>query len=150
MNLRIGLAPLFFQNFEYAADGFADIVLQLIDRLTLGVAAWEGRDLCPKAAVRIFMDDNGIVLHVSIFSWMGCICTSPIPGRARCPFRGNPHDRIAMSRTWGLDISEAVLRFVPEGIFRGLGLLGRGYAETAGSACIIECARWALSFEYES
>jgi len=57
---------LFLQNFQYPDDGFADVVLQLIYRFALRVAAREGWDLSPKAAFRIFMDDNGVILQASI------------------------------------------------------------------------------------
>src|ERR1035441_9092716 len=59
---------LLFQDLEHAADGLANIVLKLIDRFALRVAAWERRNLSPKTAVRIFMDDDGEILHISILS----------------------------------------------------------------------------------
>ena len=67
LNGRIRLTSLFFQNLKYADDGFADVVLELIYRFALGIATGEGGNLSPKAAFRIFMDDNGVVLHASIF-----------------------------------------------------------------------------------
>ena len=57
-----------FQDLEHAADGLANIVLKLIDRFALGIAAREGWDLPPKNRHRVFMDDNGVILHVSILS----------------------------------------------------------------------------------
>ena len=65
---RGGFPPFLLEDFEYSADSLTDIVLQLINRFTLGIAAREGRDLSPEAAVRIFMDDYGVMLHVSILS----------------------------------------------------------------------------------
>lgn len=43
-------------------------MLELIYGFALGIAAREGRDLSPEAAIRVFMDDNGVILHVSILS----------------------------------------------------------------------------------
>jgi hypothetical protein len=43
----------------------------------LGVAAREGRNLSPEAAVRIFMDDNCVILHALIFSWSALAIASP-------------------------------------------------------------------------
>jgi hypothetical protein len=57
---------LLFQDFEHADDGFADIILKLIDRFGLGIAAWDGWDFSPETSVRVFMDDNGIIPQVSI------------------------------------------------------------------------------------
>jgi hypothetical protein len=70
-NVRIRLTPLFLQDFQDPGDGFTDIVLELIYRFTLGVAAREGRNLSPKAAVSVLMDDNGAILRVAIFLQKG-------------------------------------------------------------------------------
>ena len=67
LNVRIRLPPLFPQDFKYAGDRFANIMLKLINGITLGVAARKCRDLSPKAALWIFVDDYGVVLHLSIF-----------------------------------------------------------------------------------
>ena len=43
-------------------------MLKLIDRLALGIAARKSWSLSPKTAIRVFMDDNGVVLHPSFLS----------------------------------------------------------------------------------
>lgn len=43
-------------------------MLELIYRFALGIAAREGWDLSPKAAIQVFMNDNGVILHASILS----------------------------------------------------------------------------------
>lgn len=77
--LRIRLPTLFFQNLKYADDSFPDVVLQLIYRFALGVAARQSWNLSPKAALRIFVDDNGVVLHASIFPHQASRFRSPWP-----------------------------------------------------------------------
>ena len=68
-----GARPCSFKNFEHASDGLTDVVLKLIERLALRVAARERRDFAPKPAIRILVDDHGVFLHISIFavcSWL--------------------------------------------------------------------------------
>ena len=43
-------------------------MLKLIYRFSLGIAAREGGHLSPEAAIWVFMNDNGVILHVSILS----------------------------------------------------------------------------------
>lgn len=66
--MRLRRAPLLLQDFEYASDGFADFMPELIDGFALGIAAREGWDLSPETAIRVFVEDNGVILHVSILS----------------------------------------------------------------------------------
>ena len=67
LNARLRLPPLLL-HLEDAGDGLSDVLLQLIDGLALRVAARKGWNLAPKPAVRILMNDNGVILHVSILS----------------------------------------------------------------------------------
>lgn len=62
------LASLFRQNFQHSGNGLADVVLEFIDRLPLRIATWEGWNLCPKSAFRVFVDDNSAALQALIFS----------------------------------------------------------------------------------
>lgn len=65
--MRLRFPTFFLQDFEYARDGFADVIPELIHGFALRVAAWQRRNLAPKSAIRIFMDDNRVFLHASIF-----------------------------------------------------------------------------------
>jgi hypothetical protein len=76
---------------------------KLIDRFALGIAPWKGRDLSPKTAIRLFMDDDGVMLHASILpqtvkatisrtedlGW-GCTCIhrTSTPQRHTLPYHG--------------------------------------------------------------
>ena len=52
-------------------------MLQLINRFTLGIAAREGWDLSPETAIRVFMDDNGVIPHVPILSQAASAVATP-------------------------------------------------------------------------
>jgi len=58
-------APL---NLEHASDRFADVLLQFIDGFALRITPGEGWNLAPITTFRIFMDDNGVIPHPSIFA----------------------------------------------------------------------------------
>ena len=68
LNVRVRLASLFPQNFQYPSYRFADVVLEFIHGLPLRIATRQGWNLCPKSAFRVFVNDNSVVLHVLIFS----------------------------------------------------------------------------------
>jgi hypothetical protein len=68
LNVRVRLPSLFPQNFQYPCNRLADVVFEFIHRFPLRIAAWEGWNLCPKSAFRVFVDDNSVVLHALIFS----------------------------------------------------------------------------------
>jgi hypothetical protein len=63
-DIRIGCLSLFLQDFLHTTDGFANVVLELIDSLALRIAARKRWDLAPKAALGIFVDDNRECLHI--------------------------------------------------------------------------------------
>src|ERR1017187_1997270 len=67
LTIRIRLLTLLPHDFEHAGNRFADIALELVDGFTLGIAARERGDLTPKATLRIFVDDNCVLLHASVF-----------------------------------------------------------------------------------
>ena len=78
---------MFPQNFQYPGDGLADVVLEFIHALSLRIAARERWNFCPKSAFRVFVDDNGVLLHALIFSqW---------PTDVSFRSFGEPHERIA-------------------------------------------------------
>jgi hypothetical protein len=41
---------------------------KVVNRLALRIAAWKSWYFSPKSAMGVFMNDNGVILHVSIFS----------------------------------------------------------------------------------
>jgi len=54
------------RQFEYTGNCFADVLLEFLDRFALRIASRKGGNLSPKAALRVFMDDNGVALHALI------------------------------------------------------------------------------------
>ena len=63
-----GSRPCSLRTSNYPGNGLADVVLEFIHGFALRIAAREGRNLCPKSALRVFVDDNSVVLHALIFS----------------------------------------------------------------------------------
>ena len=64
----IGVAALFFEDCEDAGDGFAEVVHEFGEGVGLGVAALEGGHFGPEAAVRLFVDHDGILRHSPILA----------------------------------------------------------------------------------
>lgn len=60
--------PLLPQDLDHAGDCFADVMLKVVNRLALRIAARKSWYFSPKSAMGVFMNDNGVILHVSIFS----------------------------------------------------------------------------------
>ncbi len=63
-----GCRPSSLRTSSYTGDGLADVVLEFIYGLALRIAAREGGNFCPKSALRVFVDDNSVVLYALIFS----------------------------------------------------------------------------------
>jgi hypothetical protein len=62
------MAALLFEDCEDAGDGFAEVVHEFGEGVGLGVAAREGGHFGPEAAVRLFVDHDGILLHSLILA----------------------------------------------------------------------------------
>ena len=88
MNVRVRFRSLFSQNFPYPGNRLADVVLEFIHGLPLRIAAREGWNLCPKSALRVFVDNNSVLLHILILpQW---------PTGVSIPRSGDPHGRVVV------------------------------------------------------